>query len=76
MGGSIFSKKLLEFLEPISKAKSIKEANEPIKGLYLGISRISDLSSSIPGYGKEIVHVAFFLTTQNTYQNKGIIIYY
>ena len=76
MGGSIFSKKLLKFLVPNSRAKSITEANEPIKGLYLGISRISDLSSSIPGYGKEIVHVAFFLTTQSTFQNIGIILDY
>ena len=70
------SKKLLEFLVPNSRAKLITEDNQPIKGLFLGISNISDLSSSIPGYGKDIVHVAFFLTTQNTFQNKGIILDY
>ena len=45
------SSALLELLIPNSRAKSIKEANEPIKGLYLGISRISNLSSSIPNGG-------------------------
>ena len=61
---------------PNSRAKLITEDNQPIKGLYLGISKISNLSSSIPGYGKDIVHVAFFWITQNTFQNIGIILDY
>ena len=81
MGGLVASssrssKKLLKFLVPNSRAKLITEDNQPIKGLYLGISRISNLSSSIPGYGKDIVHVAFFWITQNTFQNIGIILDY
>ena len=70
------SQNLLKFLVPNSRAKLITEDNQPIKGLFLGISRINDLSSSIPGYGKDIVHVAFFLTTQVKFQNKGIILDY
>ena len=70
------SKKLLKFLVPNSRAKLITEDNQSIKGLFLGISRIDNISSSIPNYGKEIVHVSFYLTTQNTFQNKGIILDY
>lgn len=70
------SKNLLKFLVPNSRAKLITEDNQPIKGLYLGISKINNISSSIPVYGKDIVHVAFFLNTQNTFQNIGIILDY
>ena len=44
MGGLVASssrssKKLLKFLVPNSRAKLITEDNQPIKGLYLGISK-------------------------------------
>ncbi len=81
MGGSIdsslrSSKALIKLLFPGSRANKIPEDNLPIKTLCLGLSRIDDFMSSIPGVGKEISHAAFLLGTENKFQNKCIILDY
>lgn len=70
------SKALIKLLFPGSRANKIVEDNLPIKTLYLGLSRIDDVTSSIPSVGKEISHAAFLLGTEKTFQNKCIILDY
>ncbi len=70
------SKALSKLLFPGSRAHKIVEDNLPIKSLYLGLSRIDDVTSSIPRVGKEICHAAFLLGTDVKFQNKGIILDY
>ena len=70
------SKALIKLLIPGSRANKIVEDNLPIKTLCLGLSRIDDFMSSIPGVGKEISHAAFLLGTEKKFQNKGIILDY
>ena len=73
------SANLIKILLPI-KARKIREQNNLIKRVTLGISNISNnvnKSPIIPNVvKKEVVHVAFFIQDQDGFSNKGIILDY
>ena len=80
MGILSSSANLIKKLLPTTTARKIKERNNLIKRVSLGISNISNYvnkSSIIPNVvKKEVVHVAFFIQDQDGFSNKGIILDY
>ena len=80
MGILSSSANLIKKLLPTTTARKIKERNNLIKRVSLGISNISNYvnkSSIIPNVvKKEVVHVFFFIQDQDGFSNKGIILDY
>ena len=80
MGILSSSANLIKKLLPTTTARKIKERNNLIKRVSLGISNISNYvnkSSIIPNImKKEVVHVFFFIQDQDGFSNKGIILDY